>query len=170
MPNDSPKAPPSATPNAVPDEAPDTTNAEPQDDSNDGPRVLRPAGWAPPRGYADGVVAAGRVVALAGQIGWDPATTTFASDDFAAQARQALHNITTLLAEAGAAPRHLVRLTWYVTDRAAYVAARREIGRAYREALGTYYPAMSVVVVAGLLEERALVEIEATAVIPAALK
>ena len=131
-----------------------------------GARVLRPAGWAPPRGYADGVVAAGRYVVLAGQIGWDPAAAAFASDDFAEQAGQALRNVATLLAEAGARPEHLVRMTWYVTDRAAYVAARHQVGRAYREHLGAHYPAMSVVVVAGLLEERALVEIEATAVIP----
>ena len=129
--------------------------------------TLRPEGWAPPRGYADGVVASGRLVALAGQIGWDPATHAFASDDFAAQARQALANVARLLAEAGAEPRHLVRLPWYVTSRDEYVAARRALGAAYRETLGDWYPAMSVVVVAGLLEERALVEIEATAVVPA---
>jgi len=127
--------------------------------------VLRPDGWAPARGYADGVVARGRVVALAGQVGWDPATHAFASDDFAAQARQALANVARLLSEAGAEPRHLVRLTWFVTDRADYNAARRALGEAYRETLGAWYPAMSVVIVAGLLEERAKAEIEATAVI-----
>lgn len=134
--------------------------------SDDPRRVLRPAGWGPPRGYADGVVADGRVVALAGQIGWNPATAAFETDDFAGQTRQALANVAALLAEAGAGPRHLVRLTWYVTSRAAYVAARPAIGAAYRELLGAHYPPMSVVVVAGLLEERALVEIEATAVVP----
>lgn len=129
-------------------------------------RVLRPAGWAPPHGYGDGVVADGRLVVLAGQVGWNPATATFETDDLAAQAAQALRNVATLLREGGAEARHLVRLTWYVTDRAEYVAARRAIGRAYRDTIGEHYPPMSVVVVAGLLEERAKVEIEATAVVP----
>lgn len=130
------------------------------------PRVLHPDGWAAPRGYANGIVASGRYVVLAGQIGWDPRTCAMVSDDFAAQVRQALANVATLLGEAGAAPRHLVRLTWYVTDREAYVGARREIGRAYREVLGMHYPPMSVVVVTGLVEPAAHVEIEATAVVP----
>lgn len=130
------------------------------------PRILAPPGWAAPRGYSDGVVASGRHVVLSGQIGWDPATGAFLSDDFAVQAEQALVNVAALLAEAGAEPRHLVRLTWYVTDRDAYVSARRELGRSWRKVIGTHYPAMSVVVVAGLLEERARVEIEATAVVP----
>jgi enamine deaminase RidA (YjgF/YER057c/UK114 family) len=130
--------------------------------------ILRPDGWAPPRGYSDGVVASGRVVALAGQIGWDPATCALVPGDFAAQAGQALANVRRLLDEAGAVPRDLVRLTWYVTDRDEYLASRRALGIAYREALGEWYPAMSVVIVAGLLEPRAKVEIEATAVIPEA--
>lgn len=129
-------------------------------------RIVAPPGWAPPRGYADGISATGRQVVLSGQIGWNPATNTFDSDDFAEQAAQALRNVATLLREAGAEPRHLVRLTWYVTSRGEYMAARRELGRAYRDVLGAYYPAMSVVVVAGLLEERAKVEVEATAVVP----
>ena len=128
--------------------------------------VLHPAGWATPRGYTDGMSASGRYVVLAGQIGWNPITATIETDDFVAQVRQALANIATLLSEAGAAPRHLVRLTWFVTDRGAYVAARRDVGRAYREVIGMHYPPMSVVIVAGLVEERALVEIEATAVVP----
>ena len=128
--------------------------------------VLHPAGWTTPRGYTDGMSASGRYVVLAGQIGWNPLTAAIETDDFAAQVRQALANIATLLAEAGAAPRHLVRLTWFVTDRGAYVAARRDVGRAYREVIGMHYPPMSVVVVAGLVEERALVEIEATAIVP----
>ena len=130
-------------------------------------RALEPLGWLPPRGYANGVVASGQVVALAGQIGWNPATATFETDDFVLQVRQALANVTTLLREAGAEPRHLVRLTWFITDRAAYLAAQREIGVAYREIMGKTYPPMSVVVVSALIEERALVEIEATAVLPA---
>ena len=129
-------------------------------------RLLQPDGWDSPRGYANGVVAQGRLVVLAGQIGWNPATSAFETDDFAGQCQQALANVLALLTEAGATPQHLVRLTWFITDRAAYVAAQKELGRAYRELFGKHYPAMSVVVVAGLMEERAQVEIEATAVIP----
>jgi enamine deaminase RidA (YjgF/YER057c/UK114 family) len=128
--------------------------------------ILQPAGWAPAKGYANGVVASGRVVLTSGQIGWDPATGEFATDDFAAQTEQALRNVAAVLREAGAAPEHLARLTWYVTDRDAYLAATREIGRSYRELFGRHFPAMAVVVVAGLLEARAKVEIEATAIIP----
>jgi enamine deaminase RidA (YjgF/YER057c/UK114 family) len=131
------------------------------------PGVVTPEGWPRPSGYADGVVAEGRVLAISGQIGWDPVTGTFSTDDFAEQTAQALRNVVEVLRAGGGSPEHLVRLTWFVTDRAAYVAARRAVGRAYRDILGAHYPAMSVVVVAGLLEERALVEIEATAVIPA---
>ena len=129
--------------------------------------MIRPEGWAAARGYADGVSASGRAIFVAGQVGWDPAMQHFESDDFAAQAAQALRNVVAVLRAGGAEPRHLVRLTWYVTDRAAYVASRREVGAAYREVVGRHFPAMSVVVVAGLLEERARVEIEATAVVPA---
>lgn len=129
-------------------------------------RLLQPDGWDSPRGYANGVVARGRLVVLAGQIGWNPTTSTFETDEFAGQCQQALANVLALLTEAGATPQHLVRLTWFITDRAAYVAAQKELGRAYRELFGKHYPAMSVVVVAGLMEERAQVEIEATAVIP----
>lgn len=130
--------------------------------------ILSPAGWAPAKGYANGVAAEGRIAVTAGQIGWNPATCAFESDDFAAQTAQALRNVAAVLAEAGAAPEHLVRMTWYITDRAAYLASTREIGAAYRELFGRHFPAMAVVVVAGLLEERAKVEIEATAVIPPA--
>jgi enamine deaminase RidA (YjgF/YER057c/UK114 family) len=130
-------------------------------------RLLFPEDWSPPRGYANGlVVSGGRHVVLAGQIGWNPATATFETDDFAGQVGQALANVARLLDEAGAEPGHLVRMTWFITDRTAYLGARREIGQAYRALFGTHYPPMSVVVVAGLIEERALVEIEATAVIP----
>ncbi|MBW8874341.1 MAG: RidA family protein [Acidobacteria bacterium] len=131
--------------------------------------ILQPAGWALPKGYSNGIAAQGRLVLIAGQIGWNPGTSQFETDDFAAQTAQALKNVLAVLREAGAEPRHLVRLTWYVTDKAAYLASQREIGRAYREVMGRYFPAMSVVVVAGLLEDRAKVEIEATAVVaPAA--
>ena len=126
--------------------------------------VLQPPGWARPRGYANGVAATGRLVFVAGQIGWD-AEQRFASDGFAAQVRQALANVVAVLACAGAKPEHLVRVTWYVTNRDEYNAALAEVGTAWRELIGRNFPAMSVVVVAGLLEPRAKVEIEATAVV-----
>jgi len=126
--------------------------------------VLQPPGWARPRGYANGVAAEGRQVYVSGQIGWD-AEQRFVGDDFAAQARQAFLNIVDVLACAGAGPQHIVRLTWYVTSREEYVGSLPEIGASYREIFGRNYPAMSVVVVAALLEPRAKVEIEATAVI-----
>ena len=129
-------------------------------------RALNPVGWMPPRGYANGVVASGTLIVLAGQIGWNPATATFETDDFVLQVRQALANIAALLGEAGAEARHLVRLTWFITDRDAYLAAQREIGEAYRDVMGRQYPPMSVVVVSALIERRALVEIEATAMLP----
>jgi enamine deaminase RidA (YjgF/YER057c/UK114 family) len=125
--------------------------------------ILQPAGWARPRGYANGIATEGRQVFVAGQIGWD-AEQRFVSDDFAAQVRQALANVVAVLACAGARPEHLVRMTWYVTSRDEYNASLAEIGAAWRELIGRNYPAMSVVVVAGLLEPRARVEIEATAV------
>jgi enamine deaminase RidA (YjgF/YER057c/UK114 family) len=128
-------------------------------------RSLLPEGWLPPRGYANGVVASGRTMWVAGQVGWDPRTARFASDDFVAQAAQALRNVVDVLEAGGARPSDLVRMTWYVTDREAYLAETRALGTAYREIVGPHYPAMTLVVVAGLLEPRALVEIEATAVI-----
>jgi len=111
-------------------------------------------------------VSAGRQVILAGQIGWNPLTSEFASNDLVQQIRQTLENIVALLAEAEASPRHLVRLTWYITDREAYLKSQREIGAVYREIIGTHYPPMTVVVVSSLIEARAKVEIEATAIIP----
>jgi enamine deaminase RidA (YjgF/YER057c/UK114 family) len=128
--------------------------------------IILPEGWARPRGYSNGVMATGRVVTIAGQIGWNPATSKFESEDFAAQTRQTLHNIVDVLLAADARPQDLVRLTWYVTDRDEYLAARKEIGAAYREIIGDHYPPMSVIFVSGLLEETAKVEIEATAVVP----
>lgn len=127
--------------------------------------VLHPKSWAPPVGYANGIVAEGRVVFIAGQIGCNECAE-LVSDDFVVQVEQALSNIVTVLAEAGGAPRHLARLTWYVTDKAAYLGRRKDIGEAYRRVIGRHFPAMTLVVVAGLLAEGALVEIEATAVIP----
>jgi enamine deaminase RidA (YjgF/YER057c/UK114 family) len=106
------------------------------------------------------------VVVTAGQIGWNPLSGAFETDDFTAQTAQALRNVVSVLQAASARPEHLVRLTWFVTDRREYMRARKEIGKAYKEIVGRHYPAMSVVVVSGLLEERAKVEIEATAVVP----
>jgi enamine deaminase RidA (YjgF/YER057c/UK114 family) len=129
------------------------------------PQVLLPAGWPRPKGYANGVSARGRMVFVAGMIGWD-AQGRFASDDFAAQARQALANVVAVLHEGGARPEHIVRMTWYVTDKREYLAAGRDVGRAYRELIGAYNAAMTAVEVKALLEDRAKVEIEATAVVP----
>ena len=128
--------------------------------------ILRPEGWPRPRGYENGVVQSGKIVSLAGQIGWDPRTSRFESDDLVGQVRQALHNIIELLLNADARPTDLVRLTWYMVDRAEYLASLKEIGAVYREIVGEHYPAMSVVFVSSLVESRARVEIEATAVIP----
>jgi len=128
--------------------------------------ILHPEGWAKPVGYADGIAARGRLVFVAGQVGWNPATGQFETDDFAAQTAQALRNVVAVLAAAGAGPEHVARMTWYVTDKAAYVGARREIGRAWREVMGRHYPAMAAVFVSALLEDRARIEIEATAVVP----
>jgi enamine deaminase RidA (YjgF/YER057c/UK114 family) len=128
-------------------------------------RVLQPNGWPRPRGYANGVSARGRMVFVAGQIGWDE-HGRLAGEDFVSQARQALRNITTILAEDGAGPEHLVRLTWFVVDRGEYLASAAGLGEAYRAAMGSHYPAMSVVEVSGLMEPGAVVEIEATAVVP----
>lgn len=129
-------------------------------------QILQPAGWAAPRGYANGVAATGRVVFVAGQIGWN-ARCEFESDDFIAQVRQTLVNIKAVLAEAGAAPEHITRMTWYLLDKREYVARGREVGQAYREVLGQEYGiAMTAVQVAGLIEDRAKIEIEVTAVLP----
>jgi len=128
-------------------------------------KTLQPAEWARPKGYANGMAARGEMIFISGQIGWD-ANGQFSSDDLTGQAAQALRNIVRVLKEAHAEPRHLVRLTWYVLSRDAYVREAREIGAAYREIFGKHFPAMSVVEVRGLVEQRALVEIEATAVIP----
>ena len=128
--------------------------------------ILQPKAWATPKGYANGIVAQGRQVFIAGQIGWN-AQAKLVSDDFVAQVEQALANIVTVLAAAGGEPRHLVRLTWYLTDKTEYLARQQEIGSAYRRVIGRHYPAMTAVIVAGLLEEGAKVEIEATAVCPA---
>lgn len=130
------------------------------------PEPIAVDGWARPQGYADAMTGRGRVIVTAGQIGWNPRTQEFTSDDFVQQVRQALDNVVTAVRAARGEATHIVRLTWYVTDRDAYVTRRREIGEVYREIMGKHFPAMAVVVVAGLLEQRALVEIEATALVP----
>jgi enamine deaminase RidA (YjgF/YER057c/UK114 family) len=130
-------------------------------------QVLQPEGWAAPRGYANGIAAAGTQVFVAGQIGWN-AQCVFESDDFVAQVRQALFNVVAVLAAAGARPEHIVRMTWYVTDKREYLARGKEIGAAYRELIGRYDVAMTAVQVSALMEDRAKVEIEVTAVVPAA--
>jgi enamine deaminase RidA (YjgF/YER057c/UK114 family) len=126
--------------------------------------ILQPPGWPRPKGFSCAVSGAGTVVFVSGQIGWDE-HNRFTATDIAGQVRQALRNIVTILAEAGARPEHIARLTWYVIDKREYLAEQREIGEAYREVMGRHFPAMSVVEVAGLLEDEAKVEIEATAVV-----
>ncbi|NYG34895.1 RidA family protein [Sphaerotilus montanus] len=127
--------------------------------------VLLPPGWPRPRGYANGVTARGRMVFVAGMIGWD-AQGVFHTDDLAGQVRQALQNIVDVLAAGDAKPEHIVRMTWYVTDKTEYVAAYPEIGRAFRELIGCYNAVMTAVEVSALVEDRAKVEIEVTAVVP----
>ena len=128
-------------------------------------QAVLPSGWPRPKGYANGVVAQGRMLFIAGMIGWD-AQGQFHSDDFAEQARQALQNIADVMREAGAAPQHIVRMTWYVTDKREYRAAGKAIGQAFRDIIGVYDIAMTAVEVRALIEDRAKVEIEATAVLP----
>jgi enamine deaminase RidA (YjgF/YER057c/UK114 family) len=130
--------------------------------------VLQPEGWPRPRGYANGVAAQGRPVFVAGMVGWN-AEQRFESDDLVAQTRQALANVRAVLDAAGARPEHIVRMTWYLVDRADYLARNREIGAAFREVIGHYDIAMSAVEVKSLMEARAKVEIEVTAVVPQAL-
>ena len=127
--------------------------------------ILQPEGWVKPRGYSNGIAASGRTVCVSGMIGWD-AQGQFHTDDFAGQVRQALQNIVDVLAEAGARPEHIVRMTWYVVDKQEYLAASKATGAAYREIIGRHYPAMTAVQVTALIEDRARVEIEATAIVP----
>lgn len=127
--------------------------------------TLHPEGWKKASGYANGITAEGKMIFTGGQIGWN-ADQQFESDDFVAQLEQTLRNIVAILAEAGAGPEHLVRLTWFVTNKQEYKANLSEMGKVYREVLGRNFPAMSVVEVSSLMEDRAKVEIEATAVLP----
>ena len=126
---------------------------------------LQPKGWKQPKGYANGVAAEGRMVFTGGMIGWT-AQEVFKASDFAGQAEQALRNVVAVLAEAGAKPDHIVRMTWYVTDKKKYLACQRELGAAYKRVIGAHFPAMALVQVVALVEDDALVEIEATAVLP----
>lgn len=128
-------------------------------------KILQPSGWPQPRGYSNGIAARGQQVFVAGMIGWDE-QRRFASDDFVAQARQALRNIVTVLAAAGARPEHITRMTWYVTSKPEYLAAAQALGAAYREVIGRHYPVMTAVEVSALMEDDAKVEIEVTAVVP----
>jgi enamine deaminase RidA (YjgF/YER057c/UK114 family) len=127
--------------------------------------ILHPKSWARAKGFSNGVAAEGRVVFVAGQVGWN-AEQEFESDDFVAQVEQALANIAAVLAEAGAGPEHLVRLTWYVIDKREYLSRLDDVGQAYRRVIGRHYPAMTLVQVTSLVEDSARVEIEATAVLP----
>lgn len=126
---------------------------------------LQPPDWIRPRGYSNGIAASGRTVCVSGMIGWD-GQAQFHTDDFAGQVRQTLQNIVEVLAEANAKPEHIVRMTWYVIDKKEYVAAYKEVGEAYRDVIGRHYPTMTAVQVAGLIEDRAKVEIEVTAIVP----
>ena len=127
--------------------------------------ILQPPDWAPPKGYANGISARGTTVFVGGQIGWN-GQQQFESDDFVTQAKAALRNVLAILAEAGAGPEHITRMTWYVTDKREYVANYRALGAAYREVIGRHFPAMTAVQVMALIEDRAKVEIEATAMVP----
>ena len=126
---------------------------------------LQPEGWKPAKGYANGILAEGRIVVTGGQIGWN-ANQEFETDDFAGQAEQTLQNIVEIIAEAGGKPEHIVRLTWYVTDKKEYLSCQKELGAAYTRVMGRHFPAMALVQVVALVEDRAKVEIEATAVLP----
>ena len=128
-------------------------------------KKLQPPGWAPPKGYANGIAARGTIVFVGGQIGWN-GQQQFESDDFVMQSGQALRNVMAILAEAGAGAEHIVRMTWYVTDKREYVASLPALGATYREVIGRQFPAMTAVQVSALIEDRAKVEIEVTAVVP----
>ncbi|TAG50220.1 MAG: RidA family protein [Betaproteobacteria bacterium] len=131
-------------------------------------KLLQPPDWAPPKGYANGIAARGTTIFVGGQIGWN-AQQQFETDDFIAQTKQALQNVVAVLRAGDAGPEHMVRMTWYVIDRDEYNARLKELGAVYREVIGRNFPAMSCVAVAALMERRAKVEIEVTAVLPDAL-
>ena len=128
-------------------------------------RRLQPPGWVRPKGYSNGISARGEVIVVAGQVGWDE-NEVFRADAFTGQGEQALRNIVSVLAEAGAGPEHLVRLTWFIADKDEYLASLPSLGEAYRAVIGKHFPAMSVIVVRGFIEDGARLGIEATAVVP----
>ena len=128
--------------------------------------IFDPEGWPRPKGYSNGVAATGRMIFVAGQIGWNPTTGEFESDDLVEQVGQALRNVVAVLATGGTGPEHIVRMTWYVLDRGEYLARGRDIGQAYRDVIGRHFPTMTAVEVSALIEARAKVEIEVTAVVP----
>ena len=131
-------------------------------------QFLQPPDWPRPRGYSNGVVAEGRMVFIAGEIGWNPVTEKVEETSFGGQFRVALQNIVAILKEADAGPEHLVRMTWFITSKDEYLSSLKEVGQAYREVIGKHYPVMAVIEVKGLMEDGAKVEIEATAVVPRA--
>jgi enamine deaminase RidA (YjgF/YER057c/UK114 family) len=128
-------------------------------------QILQPPGWAEPKGYANGILAQGELVFVAGQVGWDE-TGNFQAQDFVGQVRQCLENTLAVLSEAGAGPEHIVRMTWYITDREDYLSSLEGMGLAYRELMGRHFPTMTMVEVAALIEPEAMVEVETTAVVP----
>lgn len=128
-------------------------------------QILQPPGWPRPKGFSNGVAVEGRLVFVAGMIGWN-SNSEFETDDFTGQVRQALVNIVAVLAEAGAGPHHIARMTWYVTDKKEYLERLREVGQVYREVIGNHFPVMALIQVSALVEDRAKVEIETTAVLP----
>ncbi|WFU78310.1 RidA family protein [Bradyrhizobium sp. CIAT3101] len=141
-----------------------STTTKPEAGATSGLQVLQPSGWPQPKGYSNGIMAEGRLVVTGGVVGWDVAGRF--ADGFVAQVRQALENIVAILAEGGARPEHLVRLTWYVVDMDEYVSSLKALGKAYRDVIGVHYPSMALVQVVRLVETSARVEIEATAVVP----
>jgi enamine deaminase RidA (YjgF/YER057c/UK114 family) len=129
-------------------------------------RTLLPPGWPRPKGYANGIMAEGRFVFVAGEVGWNPLTETFDAKDFVGQFRQTLKNVAAILAEGGAKPEHMVRMTWYITDKREYLANLAGVGAAWREVMGRVFPCIAAIEVKGLVEPDAKIEIETTAVLP----
>ncbi|MGH7004558.1 MAG: RidA family protein [Alphaproteobacteria bacterium] len=129
-------------------------------------RTLLPPGWPRPKGYSNGIAAEGKFVFVAGEVGWDPVTEKFPAKDFVGQFRQALKNIVAIMAEGGAKPEHMVRMTWYVVDRAEYLASLKGVGEAWREIMGRSFPCIAAIEVKGLMEAEAKIEIETTAIVP----
>jgi enamine deaminase RidA (YjgF/YER057c/UK114 family) len=129
-------------------------------------QILQPPGWPRAKGYSNGIAVEGKMVFVAGEIGWNPVTEKIEVDSFAGQLKQALENTVAILAEAGAKPEHIVRMTWFITDKKEYLASLREVGAAYRDVIGKHYPVMAAIEIKGLMEPGAKIEIETTAIIP----